>query len=44
MLPHHQNELDQLRYGPGPAKSQDRVDFQDIVAEVLFFLLFKILS
>lgn len=28
-----QNELDQLRYGPGPAKSQDRVDFQDIVAE-----------
>jgi len=28
-----QNELDQLRYGPGPAKPQDRVDFQDIVAE-----------
>merc|ERR1711974_433529 len=28
-----QNELDQLRYGPGPAKNQDRVDFQEIVAE-----------
>jgi len=28
-----QNELDQLRYGPGPNRAADRVDFQDIVAE-----------